>query len=195
MPLPIKESRAAILARMVSKAPERKLGRTQVMKLFYFLQELKGIPLGYDFRLFTYGPFDSEVLSDLATACCVDTVSEKTVIYPRGYGYEITPGPLAERLQNDLARTDLGLTAQVDEVVREFGSLGAAELELRSTILFVDRELGRAGTTVTARDVSARVHQIKPHFDQPAILNRIAEMKVKGWLECLPEQANTPIPF
>ena len=56
------ETRTAILARMVKVAPGQTLGRTQVMKLFYFLQELKGVWLGYDFRLFTYGPFDSEVL-------------------------------------------------------------------------------------------------------------------------------------
>jgi len=33
------------------------------MKMKYFLQELKEVPLGYDFRLSTYGPFDAEVLS------------------------------------------------------------------------------------------------------------------------------------
>ena len=133
-------SRLAILARMVTKAPEKKLGRTQVMKLFYFLQELKDVPLGYDFRLFTYGPFDSDVLSDLATACSLNMLLEKTIIYSRGYGYEITPGPHANQLTRELEASNPILASQIDDVVREFGSYGAAELELRSTILFVERE-------------------------------------------------------
>src|SRR5262245_15587676 len=129
MPPTIDEVRATVLARMVCKAPERKLGRTQVMKLFYFLQELKGVPLEYDFRLFTYGPFDSEVLSDLATAVNLGTVVERTVIYPRGYGYEITPGSNAGRLCGDLEVIDPNLAAAVDQVVQDFGQFGAAELE------------------------------------------------------------------
>ena len=181
----IEETRAAVLARMVSKAPEKKLGRTQVMKLFYFLQELKGVSLGYDFRLFTYGPFDSEVLSDLATACNLDTVVEKTVIYPRGYGYEITPGPNANLLFHDLEHSDSGLASQVDEVVLEFGSLGAAELELRSTILFVDREFASVGQNTSVEAIVERVRQIKPHFDNLTIRIRVMEIAEKGYLQSL----------
>src|SRR5262245_39458923 len=126
------ETRVAILARMVKAVPQHTLGRTQVMKLFYFLQELKGIPLGYDFRLFNFGPFDSEVLSDLSSACGLGAVTETPIIYARGYGYSITPGPNAEKLNCELAESKPILTARVDEVVREFAELGAAELELRS---------------------------------------------------------------
>lgn len=189
------ESRAAVLARMVTQTTERKLGRTQVMKLFYFLQELKGVPLGYDFRLFTYGPFDSEVLSDLATACGQDVVTEKTVIYPKGYGYENSPGPQAERLSRELERTNSDLATQVDEVVRDFGAFSASELELRSTILFVDRELSQLGSTTTGRDLAGRVHAIKPHFTVTMILDRIKAMQDKGWLVCLGTSANDAQPY
>ena len=61
------EAHVAIIARMVVKSQDRKLGRTQLMKLCYFLQEIEHVPVKYDFRLFNYGPFDSEVLSDLGT--------------------------------------------------------------------------------------------------------------------------------
>jgi uncharacterized protein YwgA len=176
------ETRLAVLARLVSQAPAKKLGRTQVMKLFYFLQELQGVPLGYDFRLFTYGPFDPEVLSDLATACGLNTVSETTVIYSRGYGYDITPGPHADRLCRQLETSDPDVAARVDAVLRDFGSFGAAELELRSTILFVDRELHQAGTTDTSAGLSERARQIKPHFSDSTVVDRVTEMAGKGWL-------------
>jgi hypothetical protein len=173
------------------KAPGQKLGRTQVMKLSYFLQELKGVSLGYDFRLFTYGPFDSEVLSDLATATSVNMVDEKTVIYPSGYGFEITPGRHAERITRELESTLPDVAAQVDAVVKEFGSCGAAELELRSTILFVDRELSQGSSPTTALALAERIRQIKPHFSETTILDRVRDMEGKGWLQTLTRLTDT----
>jgi uncharacterized protein YwgA len=175
--------REAILARFVNNASGQKLGRTQVMKLFYFLQELKGVQLGYDFRLFTYGPFDSEVLSDLDTATSVGIVNEKTVLYGRGYVSEITPSPHAASVSEKLGTTSPDIAETADAVIREFGSFGAAELELRSTILFVDRELVQGGSTTTPKKLAERILQVKPHFSEEVILDRITEMKKNGWLQ------------
>jgi uncharacterized protein YwgA len=195
MPDSLTDVRSAVLARMVDKAPLQKLGRTQVMKLFYFLQELQGVPLGYDFRLFTYGPFDSDVLGDLAAACSLETVVEQTVIYPRGYGYEISLGRHARRLSERLEQATPELASKIDAVVQEFGLLGAAELELRSTIFFIDREVVQAGATTTSRDLAARVVQIKPHFSEATVLDRIGQMRERGWLEGIIPDVAAPIPF
>lgn len=176
------EVRAAILARMVMKAPERKLGRTQVMKLFYFLQELKGVPLGYDFRLFTYGPFDSDVLGDISAANRGGTVEETAVFYSRGYGYDIKPGPRAADADRDFERRYGDLVPLVDDTVGKFGGFGAAELELRSTIFFVYREGVQNGSPFSPNVVASRVGEIKPHFDSATILNRIGEMRADGIL-------------
>ncbi len=177
------EFRSAVLARLIDRAPGKKLGRTQLMKLFYFLQELKGVPLWYDFRLFTYGPFDSEVLSDLATGCNLNMVKETTVIYSRSYGFEITLGPRADLIGLELDRCHLDVGTQIDAVVQEFGSFGAAELELRSTIHFVDCEFRRSDKPASSSGLAERVRQIKPHFSDSTILQRIKEMKEKGWLQ------------
>lgn len=175
-------TRVALLAYMTHTAGERKLGRTQVMKLFYFLQELKGVDLGYDFRLFNYGPFDADVLADLSSACNKGAVSEETVLYPRGYGYEIKPGPCADDLVRELEASHADLAKVADEVVAEFANFGAGELELRSTILFVERELNANGSPPDKDELAKRVGEIKPHFGKPLILNRIDEMRAKGWL-------------
>jgi len=155
------------------------------MKLFYFLQELKGVQLGYDFRLFNYGPFDSEVLSDLSSACGHETVVEKIVLYGRGYGYDISPGANGEKVSRSLAESDANVAQKVDEVIQEFGSCSAGELELRSTILFVDREVIQTHTTEKGSDLAEKVRRIKPHFSEPMILSRITEMKARGWLQSL----------
>ena len=59
--------RLAVLSDLVQRAPGR-LGRTAIMKLAYFRQTVKEVPLGYNFRLYTYGPYDGDVLTDLSQA-------------------------------------------------------------------------------------------------------------------------------
>jgi hypothetical protein len=152
------------------------------MKLLYFLQELKGVPLGYDFRLHTYGPFDSDVLSDLATATAQNVVKESTVLFAKGYGYDITPGPHAGRLSDELASSNPQLAQAVDDLVATFGSFSAAELELRSTVLYVDREFGRLGTQSTTTAITDRVRQIKPYFTEEVISDRVNDFCKQKWL-------------
>ena len=60
--------RLAALVTFVESSPSQVLGRTAIVKLPYLFQELYGVSLGYDFRLYTYGPFDSDVLHDLGSA-------------------------------------------------------------------------------------------------------------------------------
>src|SRR5947209_7331715 len=87
--------RYATIAELVRRA-RSPLGRTAVMKLCYFLQAVRGVDLGYDFRLYTYGPFDPSVLGDLAYAQHLGAVAERSVHYPTGAGYEILPGAAGE---------------------------------------------------------------------------------------------------
>ena len=69
------------------------------MKLAYFLQTVKNVPLGYSFRLYTYGPYDSDVLTHLSQAEAMHAVKSKVVPNPSGYGYEFEPGPKLDELK------------------------------------------------------------------------------------------------
>ena len=181
----IYENRVATLARFALGVLNQTLGRTQMMKLFYFLQELKGVPLGYDFRLYTYGPYESEVLSDLSSACGRGAVTENAIQYGRGYGYAITPAQHAEKLSARLASDHPDTARLADEVVRDFGSFSAGELELRSTIFYVDREAIDSASTFLKQDIADRVHQIKPHFTVATILECIRDMVTKRQLQSI----------
>jgi uncharacterized protein len=183
MPARPDEIRSAVLARIATVSAGQPLGRTQLMKMLYFLQERKGAFLGYDFRLFTYGPFDSDVLGDLSAACGLDILTEETKLYSRGYGYDIRPAARAERLSRDLERENPDIAKAVDEVVREFGQYGAAELELRSTIYFVYREFAEEGRAFSPEEIAERVRQIKPYFDLPSIAQRVTDMAQNGHLQ------------
>jgi hypothetical protein len=175
-------NRVATLVALAAAVPGQTLGRTAAMKLVYFLQELYGVPLEYDFRLHTYGPFDADVLGDLGTATTLQALTEKTVTYSRGYGYEIGLGRRADVARTAAADWLAAHQSALDQVVQEFGSWSASDLELGSTILFVDRELKGQGTVAAHETIASRVRKIKPHFSEQAILARVKRFQAKGWL-------------
>jgi hypothetical protein len=185
---PLTTNRIAVLVALATAVPGKTMGRTAAMKLAYFLQELYGVRLGYDFRLHTYGPYDEEVLSDLATATMLQALSEKMVTYSKGYGYEIRPGPRAEPARAAAADWLSANRSTLDQVVREFGAWSASDLELGSTVLFVDRELRDRGDSATHEDIASRVRKIKPHFSERAILARVEHFHAKGWLLSVPSR-------
>ncbi len=96
--------RLGILTEMVERAPSR-LGRTAIMKLVYLLQTVKGVPLGYSFGLYIYGPYENDVLNDLGQGETMRAVRSSVVLHPKGYGYEFSPGPARPRQVLRWART------------------------------------------------------------------------------------------
>ncbi len=174
--------RSGLMAALVEKAPGHTLGRTAVMKLAYFLQVLKDVPLGYDFRLHTFGPFDSDVLDDLAYAEVFGAVKEKVITQSQGYRYEIKPGRLSAQVQQE-SESWLGQHRQaIDWTIQEFGNLNAAELELLSTIVFADRENHKEGKKVSLDELAKQVQAIKPRFSESYVLDKCRRALEKGIL-------------
>ena len=73
--------RTASIAELVRKASAG-FGRTALMKCLYFLQTVHRVPLGYHFGLYTYGPFDSDVLSDSIKVGSVRLSIDAPRVYP-----------------------------------------------------------------------------------------------------------------
>jgi len=160
-----------------------KLGRTAMMKLLYFLQELRSVDLGYNFTLYTYGPFDSDVLEDLSYASALGVLRSQVVHYSGGYGYDIEPGDCAENIAADFEREH---QEDVDWTLKHFGSRGAAGLELDSTLVFVDREAQEAGIGISDHDLVDRVKAIKPRFEKTEIEERLSFLRSLGVPEATP---------
>src|SRR3972149_3482778 len=70
-------NRLALITALVKEMPG--LGRTAIMKLPFFLVVLRNVPLDYDLRLYTYGPFDSNVLDDLSYAESLEAVKSELI--------------------------------------------------------------------------------------------------------------------
>ena len=178
--------RLALLTTLVKKAPHQTLGRTAIVKMAYFLQVLRGVPLGYDFRLYTYGPFDSQVLSDLEYAQALKAVEARTVLFSGGYRYDVCPGPSATAVEAQASDRLAQHLSNIEWVIEQFGRYTASELELFSTIVYVDRELGAQGQTdVSVDELVRRVREVKPHFTEAQVAILIREGQAKGYLKTL----------
>lgn len=154
------------------------LGRTSLMKLCYFLQALKRVPLEYTFSLYSYGPFDSEVLSDLQTAESMGVLYSGVEHYPGGYKYDIRPAEKSQKVKELTKEFLTKYKKEIEWVTQVFGNRSAADLELLSTILFVHEE-ERINDN---QKLLERVNSIKPHFSLSQIAGQIHWSRERGLL-------------
>jgi hypothetical protein len=152
------------------------------MKLAYFLQTIKGVPLGYTFRLYLYGPFDSDVLNDLGHAQVMEAVESKIVPYASGYGYVFSPGPNRALLRGIIGSELAKYHDSITWVLSEFGTRSAADLELLSTIVYADRDAYERHRRIAPDDLCRQVLQIKPLFSEQHINNQIQRLDDKKLL-------------
>jgi hypothetical protein len=176
------KARLSLIPALAEQHPAGHIGRTALMKYMYFLQTLRDVPLGYRFSMYSYGPFDSDVLADLSSAEALSAVKASPIQFPGGYGYQIRPAAEAKSLK-DLSSSFLAkYQPDIDWVLTEFGGLNSADLELASTIIYVDREFGDAENHVLVNDIERRVSDIKPHFSKSQISGMVNRLLQTGLL-------------
>jgi len=187
--------RIGVLAELVARSPT-KLGRTALVKLAFLLQTFKGVPLGYNFRLYTYGPFDSDVLSDLSQAEILQAVVSTMIPFSGGggYGYEFTPGPLGEQVRSLVADKIKPYQDALAWVIEKFGSQCAADLELLSTIVYADRDCQGRTPPFSLDELAQQVREIKPWFSTEYIKQSIDQLHEMGLLQALQGRPTSPSP-
>lgn len=176
-------ARLATIAALVEK--QHPLGRTAVMKLCYFLQTLRNVPLGYRFTLYSYGPFDASVLSDISSVEALGGIESKTFFYSGGYGYEISPARKSGFVKALAPRFIRKYAPDINWVIGQFGNFGSADLELLSTIVYVDREYAQARKRQTKDALAEKVQEIKPHFKKPYVESKIEYLDEEHLLRSL----------
>jgi len=134
-----------------------RLGKTSMQKLMFLLQEVYKVELGYRFQLYTYGPYESKIMSDLDYA---ESLGVLQLEYDVDRGFEITPGPNKEELspfnKKRLLKED---RVAIDKLIVRFGGKTARELELRSTLFFLAQD--------------------DPDWEESTLLERIKAIKPK----------------
>ncbi len=184
----LQTNRLALITYLCANAQKGSFGRTALMKLCYFLQVLKGVPLGYRFTLYSYGPFDSDVLSDLGTAESFHALESSLEVYSGGYGYSIRKGSAGDKC---IEAGQMFLTNNheaIDWVLSEFGTHSSAALELEATIIYVDRE-ALMKLRISKQEMVRQVHDVKPHFAEDMISAAVDTLSGKGLLHILARSA------
>lgn len=169
--------RQAIMAdlsvRLKDVSPQ--FGKTVLMKLMYLLQEVYKAPLGYRFSFYTYGPYSPEVIQDLDRARARGGV-DVTYIPGEPGGFQISPGANSVKLLGEanelLSKFDLDLKT----LVSTFGQFNAKSLELRSTIVYLSKNMATADCSEVASLIRV-VKQLKPHFSESEIESALMELR------------------
>jgi uncharacterized protein YwgA len=153
------------------------------MKCLFFLKVVKHVPLPYSFGLYTYGPFDSDVLDDLQYAEALGAVEGALVEYSRARGYEYQRGPKTEEVERQAQEFLTRHEESISWVLHEFGNRTAIDLEMASTLVYVDRAIKEKKARATIADLARKVHDVKPHLALDAIEREARTLKKKGLLE------------
>ena len=173
--------RYALIAELADQVHQRGggFGKTALQKLVYFLQELQDVDLGYEFSLYTYGPFCSALVDDLDTARELGAVEVK-YLGPLE-GYDIFPGPSTSIREKAKGFIDQK-SEQIRTVVADFGRMWAKELELRATIVYVERDAHRSGQQPAEDFVVSTVRDLKPHFSADQVRIALRQLGEKRYV-------------
>lgn len=175
--------RYAVITELADQLSDRQtglFGKTALQKFVYFLQELEEVDCGYEFTLYTYGPFSSELLGDLDIVEVMDGVDIEYI--PQVNGYDIHPGRKAGWIRARADRFLEGARPRIERLVESFGELRARDLELRATIVYCDRDARRRGEAVSEASLAKVVRSIKPHFSEHEIRSAVRELEEQRYV-------------
>jgi hypothetical protein len=164
--------RAALLAELVEQMRDQDswCGETHLQKATFFLQELLGVGLGYDFIVYKHGPFSFDLRDDLG-----EFVSDRLIRYEPQlppYGPRIGATEEAQRVKDIYPRTLARHLEKIRFVAQRLDARGVVDLERLATALYVTLEDPDGGLDARVRSLRA----LKPHIAEPAALRAVEEV-------------------
>jgi hypothetical protein len=152
---------AAVVFRLVEalKARGSWAGETHIQKAVYFLQELLGVPTGFEFILYKHGPFSFDLRATLTFMEAEDLIAWQ----PRNpYGPSLVRGRDASYLDQRFGNVADRYIGYINFVAERFAKKSVKELEKLATALHVTRDRD------TERSLRAqRLVTLKPHIALP----------------------------
>jgi uncharacterized protein YwgA len=164
--------RAVILTELMDRlrANESWCGETHVQKAVYFLQEVLGVQIGFEYILYKHGPYSFDLTADL-TALRADFLMEFNHRSP-GYGPGLVPTPTSQSLRAGYPKTLAAISGQIEFIAKTFGTKGVADLERLATALYVTK---KDGAPVSVEGRARRLVELKPHVPFQQALDAVRE--------------------
>ena len=139
-------------------------GKTALQKMVFLLQEVYKVDVGYSFGFHTFGPFAGELLGDLDFAELMGAVVVKPAEGTYGYGYSIEPGDHIEEYREKAGEFLSQHRQEIDTLVNEFGTKTAKDLELLTTIVYLNKEIMFDENKMTRAEAVGKIRELKPKF-------------------------------
>ena len=173
------QKRISIISEIVNEHPG--LGKTAMMKYIYLLQKVYNVPFGYEYSIYTYGPYASLVMDDVDYAYSGGLIDIKREVYANGSGYHIT---LLEKGEDIISKEDETIQKykeSINKMMSLFKDKSAKDLELLTTIIYIHSNFITNNWPV--EEVPDNVHEIKPHFDEETIKAEFKRLDSLGVLK------------
>ena len=131
-------------------------GETHIQKTTFFLQELFGIPLDFDFILYKHGPFSFDLRSLLSFMFADVFLAYEP--FP-GYGPKIKTIEGSDFLRKNYSVTINKYSSKIKSVAKIFGDKNVAELEKIATAYYVKKNM-----KIEESKFAEKINEMKPHI-------------------------------
>lgn len=118
-----------LVRRIGAEYPGEQVGKTVLQKMMYLLSRKKIV--NFDYSMYHYGPYSSEVSGELNFAENTGIVEVKWI---ENKGYFIETTPKIEKFEHLLTEKE---KQGINEIVKRFGSFNAIELSIIATAFFL----------------------------------------------------------
>lgn len=164
--------RAALLTKLVEQmhSHDSWCGETHLQKAMFFLEEMLGVDLGYEFVVYKHGPFSFDLRDELG-----DFVSDRLIRYrPQipPYGPRITVTENGASIQALYSQTVARNADKIAFVAEKLDARGVVDLERLATALYVTLQEPSLDVEHRARMLC----DLKPHIPGHAALVAVREV-------------------
>lgn len=170
-------NRKNVIIKMLQENPG--MGKTAVMKTIYMLQQVKHMDFGCEFSIYTYGPYNADVMEDIDELVTDGLLSSSAYSYKDYIGYTLSATDSGKKVVSNLKDKD---TASLKEILNFVEGKTAKELELYSTIIYIEDLYLKNEKTNNVSAIVKKVHEIKPHFSKETIQKAYACLSAENFL-------------
>lgn len=146
-------------------------GETHIQKATFFLQELSGIELDFEFVLYRHGPFSFDLRDELVSMQADDLITLQ-VRHP-GYGPALVPTQFSETFLERFPKTTTRYGEHVDFVASELGHMGVTELERIATAYYITKYGDEDSVDERVEELVA----LKPHISSEDAYRAFEEIR------------------
>ena len=157
-------NRKNVIIKMLQENPG--MGKTAVMKTIFMLQQVKHIDLGCEFSIYTYGPYNADVMEDIDELVSDGLLSSNIYFYKDYIGYTLSATDSGAKAVPNLKDED---TSALKEILDFVSRKNAKDLELYSTIIYVEDWYLKNKKPNDMTAIIKKVHELKPHFSEEVI--------------------------